>query len=59
MNGTNLADPERVQWTQEEYDNLSGFSKFNARHQWLMCLFVYSGIGLITKTLYRGFKFWG
>lgn len=58
MNGADLRDPERVQWTREEYDNLSGFSKFNARHQWIMSLFVYAGVGLIIKTVVRGLGFW-
>jgi fatty acid desaturase len=58
MNGSDLRDPERVQWTQAEYDQLSGFSKFNARHQWIMSLFVYAGLGLIIKTIIRGFGFW-
>ena len=58
MNGSDLRDPERVQWTQEEYDQLCSFAKFNARNQWIMSLFVYAGLGMIIKTLFRAFEFW-
>ena len=47
MNGVDLRDPERVQWTQGEYDQASPWGKWCARHQWFLSLFVWGGLGMI------------
>lgn len=47
MNAVDLRDPERVQWTQAEYDDASAFGKWCARNQWFLSLFVLGGFGMI------------
>ncbi|BAY59651.1 fatty acid desaturase (plasmid) [Leptolyngbya boryana NIES-2135] len=56
-NGTNLQDPERVQWTLEEYENASVWMKWYVRHQWQVDLFVLGGLGMIAKTIRHGWQF--
>jgi len=51
MNGDDLKDPERVQWTVEEYAAAGPIGRFYVRHQWFMDIFVLGGIGLIVKTV--------
>ena len=58
MNGDDVADPERVQWTLEEYNQAPPLVRFYIRHQWAIDIFVFAGIGLIIKTLRQGFKFY-
>ncbi|NEP19828.1 MAG: hypothetical protein F6J97_23565 [Leptolyngbya sp. SIO4C1] len=53
-NGTNLRDPERIQWTLAEYQQASALLRWYARHQWMIDIFVLSGLGLIVKTLLQG-----
>lgn len=53
MNGAELEDPERVQWTEAEYARASAFGKFYARHQWFFDIFVLGGIGLIIETTWH------
>jgi fatty acid desaturase len=57
MNGSNLSDPERVQYTVKEYENSSRPMKFFIRNQWFINLFVFTGLGSIYKTTYYGSKF--
>lgn len=57
MNGSNLNDPERVQYTVTEYENSSMPMKFFIRNQWFINLFVFAGLGSIYKTIYFGAKF--
>lgn len=57
MNGTNLNDPERVQFTVSEYQSANPLIKFFIRQQWFFNLFVFSGIGLIWKTIRYGSRF--
>lgn len=59
MNGDDVADPERVQWTEEEFQRASPIVRFYIRHQWAIDIFVFGGIGLIYKTVAQGFKFYG
>ncbi len=59
MNGDDFADPERVQWTVEEYEGASALGKFYVRHQWFLDIFVLGGIGLIWKTVRQGLRFYG
>jgi fatty acid desaturase len=56
MNGDDINDPERVQWTVEEYEKASTIKRFYIRNQWFFDIFVFAGIGLILKTLLHGFK---
>jgi fatty acid desaturase len=58
MNGDDVTDPERVQWTQEEYDQASALGRFYVRHQWAFDIFLFGGIGLIYKTVSQGVKFY-
>ena len=57
MNGDDFNDPERVQWTAEEYEKASPLGKFYVRHQWLLDIFVLGGIALIVNTLRSGLRF--
>lgn len=56
MNGDDTDDPERVQWTVEEFKTGSVFKRFYIRHQWFFDIFIFAGIGLIFKTLLHGLK---
>jgi len=56
MNGRDFDDPERVQWTQEEYQAATWFGKWRAKNQWWLSLFVYGGFGMIGVQLFHGFK---
>jgi fatty acid desaturase len=51
MNGDDLNDPERVQWTREEYQAAGPVGRFYVRHQWFIDIFVFAGFGLIWKTV--------
>ncbi len=53
-NGRNLRDPERVQWTTQEYEQAHPLLRWYVRHQWILDIFIASGIGMILKTLYKG-----
>ncbi len=53
--GTRIADlrqvdPERVQWTDAEYQRANPFLRWYVRHQWGVDVFGLGGIGLIVKT---------
>ena len=56
-NGINLRDPERVQWTIDEYTQASPELQWYVRHQWWVDLFVCGGVGMIVKTVIHGFQF--
>jgi fatty acid desaturase len=53
-NSVDLRDPERVQWTQEEYDQANSYLHFYIHWQWLIDIFILGGLGLIIKTFYHG-----
>jgi fatty acid desaturase len=55
-NGIDLRDPERVQWTQAEYQRANPILRWYVRHQGRLDMFVLGGIGLILKTLIHGWK---
>ena len=55
-NGIDLRDPERVQWTDAEYQRANPFLRWYVRHQWYLDIFVLGGIGLIIKTFVNGWK---
>jgi fatty acid desaturase len=55
-NGIDLRDPERVQWTQAEYQRANPLLQWYVRHQGLLDIFVLGGIGLILKTFIHGWK---
>ncbi len=50
-NGSNLHDPERVQWTHDEYSAAHPIIRWYVRHQWVIDLFILGGIGLILRTV--------
>lgn len=56
MNGDDFRDPERVQWTLEEYQAAGPLGRFYVRHQWFIGIFVLGGIGLIVDTARQAFK---
>ena len=56
-NGINLRDPERVQWTYQEYQGASPFLQWYVRRQWIVDIFVLGGIGMIIKTVMAGLRF--
>ncbi|EKU98846.1 fatty acid desaturase [Leptolyngbya sp. PCC 7375] len=53
-NGLDLRDPERIQWTTQEYQDASPFVQWYMRHQWLIDILILGGLGIITKTLMGG-----
>jgi fatty acid desaturase len=57
MNGDDTSDPERIQWTLEEYQQASSLMKFYVRHQWFIDIFVLGGYGLIFQTFRAGLRF--
>lgn len=56
-NGRDLRDPERVQWTDAEYQSANPLLRWYVRHQWPLDIFGLGGIGLVIKTLINGWKF--
>jgi fatty acid desaturase len=50
-NGIDLRDPERVQWTEEEYQEALPLVRWYMRHQWIIEIFIFGGLGMIVKTL--------
>lgn len=56
-NGIDLRDPERIQWTLQEYQQANVVGRWYVQHQWAIDLFVLGGIGLILKTLLHGLRF--
>lgn len=55
-NGIDLRDPERIQWTWEEYQQARPILRWYISHQWLCDIFILGGIGLIIKTLIQGIR---
>lgn len=58
MNGTDLLDPERVQWTREEYENAGPLQQWYARHQIPVRIFVFGAFGLIAELLLQAIRFY-
>ncbi|MEM9264898.1 MAG: fatty acid desaturase [Cyanobacteria bacterium P01_F01_bin.13] len=56
-NGLDLRDPERVQWTEKEYQQASPLVQWYMRHQWVIDIFILGGFGIIVKTLMGGRRF--
>lgn len=56
-NGVNLRDPERVQWTVQEYRQASPILRWYVRHQWGFDILVLGGLGLIVKTFANALRF--
>ncbi len=58
MNGSNPRDPERPQWTEDEYASASALRRWTMRNQiWLNC-FVWGGFGFLYKHYYQAYKFY-
>jgi fatty acid desaturase len=57
-NGVNLNDPERVQWTLEDYQNARPVVRWYVRHQSIIDIFILGGIGLIIRTWTQALKKW-
>lgn len=57
MNGSDENDPERVQWTVDEYNRANGIVKFYIRHQWPIDIFILGGLGYIGATLSKALPF--
>lgn len=55
-NGVDLRDPERVQWTQQEYQQAHPLIQWYIRHQWIVDIFVLGGMGLIIKTFLKSWQ---
>lgn len=53
MNGVDMRDPERVTYTNEEYESASALRKFVIRNQLWLAVFVGGGIGMIIGHLLR------
>ena len=56
-NGIDLRDPERVQWTEQEYQQACPLLRWYMRHQWGCDIFLLGGIGLIIKTFTNAVRF--
>lgn len=56
-NGIDLRDPERVQWTWQEYQQAHPLLRWYVRYQWGCDIFVLGGFGLIFKTFINGVRF--
>ncbi|MCC5640248.1 fatty acid desaturase [Nostoc sp. CHAB 5844] len=56
-NGIDLRDPERIQWTWQEYQQAHPILRWYINHQWLCDIFILGGIGLIIKTIINGVRF--
>ena len=56
-NGLNLRDPERVQWTYQEYQCATPILQWYVRRQWVVDIFVLGGFGMIIKTVMAGLRF--
>jgi fatty acid desaturase len=56
-NGIDLRDPERVQWTEQEYQQASPLLRWYVRHQWSCDIFLLGGIGMIIKTFNHAVRF--
>ncbi|MBH8573069.1 fatty acid desaturase [Nostocaceae cyanobacterium CENA369] len=56
-NGIDLRDPERVQWTWQEYEQAMPIVRWYISHQWLCDIFIFGGVGLILKTFIKGVSF--
>ncbi|MEM1252329.1 MAG: fatty acid desaturase [Cyanobacteria bacterium P01_H01_bin.21] len=56
-NGLDLRDPERIQWTEKEYQEASPLVRWYMRHQWLLDVFILGGLGIVVKTLIGGRRF--
>ncbi|MFW6359970.1 MAG: fatty acid desaturase family protein [Chroococcales cyanobacterium] len=56
-NGIDLRDPERVQYTQGEYEKANPIVQWYVRHQWVINILIFGGIGLIIKTFMQGICF--
>ncbi|NEQ33336.1 MAG: fatty acid desaturase [Leptolyngbya sp. SIO4C5] len=55
-NGINLQDPERVQWTEAEYQAASAWQRWYVRHQWQIDIFLLAGLGMIAKTCHQALR---
>ncbi|GAB1540855.1 hypothetical protein NUACC21_35240 [Scytonema sp. NUACC21] len=56
-NGIDFRDPERVQWTWQEYQQVHPLLQWYVRYQWVSDIFVLGGIGLIIKTFIQALRF--
>lgn len=57
MNGVDSRDPERVTFTEAEYNSANFLVRFYIRHQLLLAVFVGGGIGMILGHLRRAVDF--
>ena len=55
-NGINLNDPERVQLTVAEYQQIPFAKEFYLRYQWFVNIFIGGSFGLILKAFAQGWK---
>ena len=55
-NGIDLRDPERVQWTKTSYQQATPIQQWYVRHQWYVDILLFSGLGLIAKTVYQALR---
>jgi fatty acid desaturase len=55
-NGIDLRDPERLQWTWQEYQQAHPLIRWYVRHQWFCDILIFAGMGLIIKTFIKGVR---
>ncbi|MDM9380347.1 fatty acid desaturase [Chlorogloeopsis sp. ULAP01] len=56
-NGIDLRDPERVQWTWQEYQQAHPLLQWYVCYQWIWDIFLLSGFGMIVKTFTKAVRF--
>lgn len=52
LNGVCVDDPERINASHAEWERAEGWQMFYLRHQWLISIFIFAGIGGISHHLY-------
>ena len=54
MNGSDVRDPERTQWEEQEVKGTGRFTRFYLRHQLFIRAFVMGGVGMIIDMVKKG-----
>lgn len=56
LNGRDTNDPERVQWTEEEYGTATAFGRWRYRNRLWLGSFVFTGFGFIAHHVAEGIR---
>ncbi|MEZ4749938.1 MAG: fatty acid desaturase [Bdellovibrionota bacterium] len=58
MNGNDIHDPERPQYTEREYKSVGPVRQWMIRNQWWLNCFVWGGFGFLFKHYWQAYKFY-